>query len=476
MYSPHDREGRMEKHAATLRSRVSDTLSSIMHASAPRMRAIHTWSMAVATILTILVLVDMRLATDAQHQTDAINTSHQTCQTAVNELRETSDFLTDEARAYVSTGDSSHLDGYLAEVQVRDRRGSALKTLQEHATNDTAIEALESARTYSDELAQTELYAMRLVAEANQVPNLPPALLEVELSPKDQRLSSAKKLERAYELVHGEDYANKKMEIRDQVQHCSSLLVDTLRMELDKSNEYLGMLLTVMRASVVALLLIVAFVIGSTILLLLRPIALYESNIRDDEPLQPAGAQELRFLISAYNDMYAQNHHRTEALDFEAHYDALTGVYNRGAFNELLTEHKHYSALILVDIDHFKQFNDEYGHEMGDAILIEVAATLYASFRQSDYICRIGGDEFAVIMTEAHADLEEVIALKVKKVAAFLRSTENGLPAATVSIGIAFGEKGITDDGLFKHADAALYGVKRDGRDGYAFYREDTHA
>ena len=102
-------------------------------------------------------------------------------------------------------------------------------------------------------------------------------------------------------------------------------------------------------------------------------------------------------------------------------------------------------------------------------MLIEVAATLYASFRTSDHICRIGGDEFAVIMTNTESSLKEVIRTKIDKVATFLRDTSNGLPSVTISVGVAFGNPRSSEDSLFKAADSALYETKRNGRDGLSF-------
>ena len=124
---------------------------------------------------------------------------------------------------------------------------------------------------------------------------------------------------------------------------------------------------------------------------------------------------------------------------------------------------------MLVDVDNFKTFNDTYGHEMGDAILVEVVATLHAYFRPSDYICRIGGDEFAVIMSSVGTGTSAAIEHKLDQIATFLRDTTNGLPKATISVGVAFGRPGIKDDELFQEADGALYEAKRLGRDTYVF-------
>ena len=450
-----------------------------MHARAakhPRsplgMRTINVCSVILACLLVILNLTILQLVLNAQSNQSQTSSDYQSCQTAVTQLEETSDFLTAEARQYVETGDRTHLDNYLDEYQVHDRRGAALQELREHAESDEAVAALADARTQSDLLAQTELYAMRLVADAQHLEDLPRSLAGVAVLDEDEKLSDEDKQARANALVTSDDYERAKYEIRRSVQECSEQLIKSLSTQLDQTSARLEMLLFLMRLGVILLLLVVVGIIVSNNILLLRPMSIFEANIRDNQPLDPQGARELRLLVAAYNEMYATNQDRTESLSYEAHNDALTGALNRGSFDSLLTLHKATSALILVDIDYFKQFNDEYGHEMGDAILIEVAATLFSFFRTSDYICRIGGDEFAVIMTNADSSISDVIARKISQVADFLRDDANELPPATISVGIAFGSPDCADDKLFQAADAALYDVKRRGRDGFAFAEE----
>lgn len=464
----------MEKHATTPKSYVTDTLSHFMHSASPRMHTLNIIALVVSLILTTTVLVVLRLTVRTQGEANQINEAYQACQEAVNELQASSDSLTSEARQYVDTGNRLHLINYVSELEVLDRRGKALETLREHASNDAAVTELEQARTLSDELAQTELHALRLMANAQGESSLPDALSEVKLSDEERKLSVEQQEEIAHNLMYGNDYTRMKLSIQDQVQSCSELLVETLREELAQTTDVLNTQLTLMRINVIALLLVAISVIAMTSLMLLWPMSIYERNIRDDEALEPGGAQELRYLTAAYNEMYARNHDRAESLTFEAHFDALTGVHNRGSFDDLLTRNRETCALILVDIDYFKNFNDDWGHEMGDAILVEVAATLFDSFKSTDYVCRIGGDEFAVIMVDAHNELHDVIARRITKVASFLRDDSNGLPAATVSVGIAFGEAGNTSDELFNRADRALYTVKRRGRDGMAFFGDDA--
>lgn len=460
---------RMKEYEAGERHRIRTWLQTAVRRFKPRMKVIYICSVIIAIVLAVYTLWTMRQVLKAQSLVDKTSGTYLECQLAVDELQQSSDFLTQEAREFVNTGELVHLDRYIEELTVLDHRGRALSTLRDQASSEEAVAALEAARARSDALAKVELRALRLNADALGMGKAHDILATVELSSEEVALSPEDKHRQAYQLLNGNEYAEGKISIREQVQACSELLVGSLRQESEKNNEQLSMMLGMMGLDILLLLLVLVFVIADSGFLLLLPMRMYEQNIRDDQPLEPAGASELRYLVDAYNEMYAKNAVRTESLSYEARNDALTGALNRTAFNELLTQHKEGSALLLIDVDNFKQFNDEYGHDMGDAILIEVVATLYDSFRSSDYVCRIGGDEFAVIMTNVKPRLRPEIGAKVEKIANFLRSTENGLPAATISVGIAFGMSGCSDEGLFQEADRALYSVKKQGRDGYAF-------
>lgn len=455
-----------------LKKRVTSALYSRLKTVSPRMRRIQIVCAALAIILVVGIIANLGLLMQTYGKVSKTSQDYENCQIAARDLQDTSDYLTSCARHYVMSGELSFLEEYLDEVNVKDTRGKAIQTLRSHAQSSEAIKALEDANLHSNQLAQTEHKALRLAADAYGLADLPKELKNTSISKEDNSLSNEEKAKRAYDLVYGDAYNKKKFSIRENTQSCSELLVGSLRNELDQYNSRIDMLLFVLYVSVIVLLLVVLFEIFATNFLLLWPISLHEASIRDDEPLVPGGAKELRTLTDAYNYMYEKNHTKTASLQYEAHNDALTGLLNRGAYDELIFLHKRNSALILVDVDNFKQFNDEFGHEMGDAVLVEVAATLYASFRSSDYICRIGGDEFAVIMTNAHPELQEVIGHKIEKVAAFLRDTSNGLPSVSISVGIAFGDASSTDDGLFKQADEALYETKRRGRDGYTFFND----
>ena len=145
---------------------------------------------------------------------------------------------------------------------------------------------------------------------------------------------------------------------------------------------------------------------------------------------------------------------------------------NRGAFIQFARQQKQLpSALLLIDVDRFKEINDGYGHDTGDTALKKVARLLTTSFRASDTSARIGGDEFVVLMADICEDQKDVIQKKVEQMNEFLRHPSDGLPPMSLSVGVAFSDNGYNEE-LYKKADKALYFVKEHGRDGCCFFDE----
>lgn len=159
-----------------------------------------------------------------------------------------------------------------------------------------------------------------------------------------------------------------------------------------------------------------------------------------------------------------------ERLSYQASHDELTGLYNRFGYDFLIAEVELSRVyLLMVDVDDFKSINDTYGHEIGDKVLIKIAETLKQNFRSDDYICRVGGDEFVVVMVHAHTGLRSLVKAKVQKINRALADTSDRLPAVSVSVGITFGSEASDAIELMKLADLAMYRLKRNGKQGYQF-------
>jgi diguanylate cyclase (GGDEF)-like protein len=160
--------------------------------------------------------------------------------------------------------------------------------------------------------------------------------------------------------------------------------------------------------------------------------------------------------------------------------DGLTGVANRRAFDERLAAEwrrcgraKASMALVLIDIDHFKQYNDHYGHQAGDTALVQAAGAMRrAAGRQQDLVARYGGEEFAILLPEVGAQGARQVAGKLLAEMEALDIEHGAAPHAgrlTVSMGIAISVPGAEDTpaGLVQAADAQLYEAKAAGRNRY---------
>ena len=164
-----------------------------------------------------------------------------------------------------------------------------------------------------------------------------------------------------------------------------------------------------------------------------------------------------------------------DSLRTQAVRDGLTGLYNRRYFEEAaereLSRAKRYQrplVFMVLDVDHFKRFNDTHGHDAGDALLREVGKLLRSSVRQSDVACRYGGEEFVLIMPESSSAEALRRADQIRESFHRLGLSHQGklLGSVTVSIGIAaYPDHGVERDIIVRSADAALYRAKREGRD-----------
>ncbi|MDH5445436.1 MAG: GGDEF domain-containing protein [Gammaproteobacteria bacterium] len=180
------------------------------------------------------------------------------------------------------------------------------------------------------------------------------------------------------------------------------------------------------------------------------------------------------------------NNTATEKIKHLALHDPLTQLANRRLFEEHLTKRLArfernglYGALLLVDMDGFKTINDNYGHQIGDMILVEIANRLRNSVRDEDITARLGGDEFVVLLGELHAELEEAQA-EAGEIANRIRN-EMKKPVQLeevyhlgASIGIRLlDEKDTTVERMVREADVAMYQAKKNGKGQVCFFSPD---
>ena len=280
---------------------------------------------------------------------------------------------------------------------------------------------------------------------------------------------------RAQEIVFGSVYQESKEMIMENISYfVDSIVDDTIRKQQQRASDLKD---TMRQQQILISVLFIEniFMFILIIVLVIKPLKIYIENIEDKEKLNVAGSYEFKYLALTYNNIYELNTANEAMLSYRAEHDALTGIINRGAFDRLrqfLKGKQSSIALMILDVDRFKQVNDKYGHEMGDKVLKKVAKLLEENFRATDYPARIGGDEFAVIITDATEEMKSVIQEKVEYINNILLNPEKDMPKVSLSVGIAFSSNGF-EESLYKKADTALYKTKENGRCGYTFYQEE---
>jgi diguanylate cyclase (GGDEF)-like protein/PAS domain S-box-containing protein len=184
-------------------------------------------------------------------------------------------------------------------------------------------------------------------------------------------------------------------------------------------------------------------------------------------------------MLTHYLDITARKRFELELEELVDH-DPLTGLLNRRGFDVKLDRHVAHveqcgpvGALLVIDLDHFKQVNDTHGHQAGDELIVSVADTLRAAVRDTDVVARLGGDEFAVILPHATVHEAQVVAARfvrsVRQQAMVLLGAE--ARGTTASVGIAmFDDPAATGDDMIAHADRSMYEAKEAGRDRYALF------
>ena len=166
-----------------------------------------------------------------------------------------------------------------------------------------------------------------------------------------------------------------------------------------------------------------------------------------------------------------QNAHYVERVKQLAYLDGLTGIFNRRFFELRIEEEMERArrfdsgmAVIMVDIDQFKRLNDEFGHLLGDEVLRQVSSIFSQQLRKIDVVCRYGGEEFAILLSQTTHNHAVAVAEKLRRIIDSWQFP--GVPrSVTISAGVATcPEHGTTRDELVKAADAGLYAAKQAGR------------
>lgn len=397
------------------------------------------------------------------------------CESALQQMQAGSDYLEKQVSQYVQTGQYIHMDFYVKEIRETQRYEKACDYLQQEFGGTTAIKPLESAVAYEEKLREQEFYIMRLMAEVSFADEAlwPEEIRGIALTPEDAALEQEQKQKRALEILSGHAYKILRTNEDNYIVGAKQALGQQTRNNQNHAQTVFRDVYLKFETGVAVLIVLVLLICIILWKLVIAPLKTYGKSIVKGEIFPVVGARELQELATTYNKVYQENLVAQKLIRHEAEHDALTDALNRGAFDKILSIYEQGDssfAMIMVDVDVFKQVNDTYGHSVGDKILVKVADNLQREFRSIDYICRIGGDEFAIVMVDVGSDLKEVVREKIAQVNENLSNPTDGLPAVSLSVGVAFSDRENPGDSIFKDADKALYKVKNSGRNNCGFY------
>lgn len=428
--------------------------------------------MIIATIIVMVLLIFELFRTYSVYsEMNKATDNYITLHNSAESLMDASDFLTDRAQRFTISLEEADMNEYFGEVHGTRRRDIALEQMEKISGDSDAFEQLKNAMERSKALEKLENYSMRLICEAVGIKNPPPEVADVVLDEVESEMSAEDKIKRAQVLVHDDEYYRQKMSIRESMENCTKVLIEDTDKKHTELNGKLRTMLSVIGVLIVVQSLSMVMVLWMTSYLGINPIIKGVQKIKENNKIPIVGSSEFRYLAKTYNRMYEAFQKSIEKLNFEASHDKLTGVYNRAGYDVIKEGiDLRSTAVLVVDADEFKGINDGHGHTVGDKVLRKIADVLKKTFRHGDYICRIGGDEFAVFMVHMEKDSEDLIRLKVNLINKKLKNTDDGLPPVTVSIGIAYGMNEDDIDETVKHADEALYKMKKSTKCGCKFY------
>ncbi len=428
----------------------------------------------LALFAFILFIVTMRLSSGYEElirTTDEYNRIEEDARM----VQTASDDLTKYTQQYVTTGDRQYLEAYFLEADVIRRRENAIRELEELKVTESLVLTLEDSVKESLNLMLLEYKGMRYAAEGYEQDNgsLPDQIQKTGLPVSDWNITDEEKLQKAQEIVFGQEFANYEMRIRDYQEKYLQQAIELMDVIQDNQRSRMEKNILIQRlgiAFIIFLGILISLVIAR---LIVNPLHSAVDSIARGDLVSPVkGTREIRYLSQTYNEYHQDNMELQRSLQLEAERDALTGVLNRRGYRmivERLKKENYPIALLVMDIDHFKYVNDSYGHHAGDAALKMVADCLFRTFRGSDIISRIGGDEFTVIMSGVTEANKGIIEQKVASLNRTLGMSESeDCPPVSVSVGASFSVSGYTEV-LFADADSRMYKAKNSGGSSVCF-------
>ncbi|MBR1675072.1 MAG: GGDEF domain-containing protein [Eubacterium sp.] len=429
--------------------------------------------MLIITIVASVALVGSMMWTKHLYQkTRGITQDALEWRGGVHLFIDATDYMTEQMRSFVITGKKDYLDNYMTEVNVTKRRDKALETVKEYKSDSPAYKELCKALEEKTVLMEMEYYAARLTVEiyGYDISTFPDEIKNVVLSEEDAALSQEEKDKAAENMLFGEEYLHAKDSIVFKAHECIDIMEDELITEQADLSSQLKTQMFIEHILTFLYIVIMLSIVFVNKKLVIEPLKRLVGRIREGQNADEEGAYEIRFASKTYNLIYNSDVQNKEKVSYDATHDKLTGLYNREGFDFLgKNVDIETTSLLILNVDDYKKIVDENGSDFGDRVLYRASGIIFRSFRSQDYICRLGEDEFAVIMINSGPEHKALITSKVASINEQLSKGGGEQPPVSVSVGVAFGAGRIIFSDVLKQADKALEKAKSKGKNTVVF-------
>ena len=245
------------------------------------------------------------------------------CEESSTLLTEGSAYLTEQTRLYTVTLEPEYMDNYFTEVYVTRRREMALEQLKEYYEGDAAYNYLLEALQHSNDLMRDEIYAMRLISQAQEYDEagLPEDVQSVGLKKEDQSLSKEDMIQRARAIVFGSSYQEAKDQIAESVASSMESIHEMTHQKMLDNTDELASTMAMQRRLISVLFVetIVTFIM--IIMLIIKPLRVHVNCIKEEKMMKVTGSYEFKYLALTYNDIFEVKSANEAMLRYQAEHD-----------------------------------------------------------------------------------------------------------------------------------------------------------
>lgn len=442
-------------------------------------------------ILAILIIVNLNELDDNSNKLKNLEYNRFMMIEKADELRQTSDDLTRFVRTYVITLNEEYKDNYYSILDIRNGKSYKPKNyewvywdlLEPLRSQQHPLEEKSSLKEEMNNLPYTKKeieYLIQSEENSNNLVNLEnEAFKAVEGLYKDKNGKYTVKKEPnqqlAIELLHSETYHKEKENIMFPINEFlksinertyKDIYVYNQKVKSNIDNIYLMFMIDILILVLSSIL--ISIKILKPIKKLTNSIYKYKKGDKDFE-ITNYYDDEIGLMGKQFDKMRTVLDEEYETIQTITITDELTKIYNRKFYNEkvseLLSLYKRYNtpfSVIMYDIDDFKHINDTYGHTVGDKVLIEMSELVQSLIRDTDYLFRIGGEEFIILISETSLEEAKLVAEKIRKNVSKLNTIKD--ETITISLGLTEVKPNDTEDLLFQKVDGLLYNSKKNGK------------